>query len=170
MMGCKSSKEHSDNVQENVLKTYQQLINKGFDNKISMTAATKYPTNLQKAIQYIHLDQKDKPHQQQQQQRADSQNSDVIDTLAYMKMDISICDGVISHCSHLKRLMKALIFHKTNHDNNENIQIFFNQNQNTIIDDYHHLLDQHLNEDNLSKIKSDKQFQEIYNILIDKND
>eukprot|EP01084_Bolivina_argentea_P305735 528196_1 len=44
---------------QNTIKMYSRLINMGFDEVISMKAANKYPTNLNKAIDYINHDKYD---------------------------------------------------------------------------------------------------------------
>ena len=48
----------------------------------------------------------------------------------------------------------------------QKIGSYFNQNKKFLINNYHHLLNKHLNEDNLSKNKSNQEFKQIYNLLI----
>eukprot|EP01084_Bolivina_argentea_P017368 32455_1 len=142
-MGNKTSMR-SNNQQKTsgyVLLMYQQLISRDFNDKISMIAAKKYPNNLEKAVNFI----------------LNSQSK-------------LICKGD-EECVPLNRLIKMLKYYKAQTvDDNEKIDAYFNENKKFIINDYHHILDCHLNEDKISTLESNNNFECIYNILInDKN-
>eukprot|EP01084_Bolivina_argentea_P193196 331485_1 len=83
---------------------------------------------------------------------------------------VNNCNGYnMPECISLRRITSLLIFYRnfdihTGHDalinylhNNEGIHL---------VNDYHHLLDQHLNEDNINSINCDKEFERIYNKMI----
>eukprot|EP01084_Bolivina_argentea_P203948 348248_1 len=55
-MGNRNSlkQKPSHDYSENFIKMYSRLINMGFDESKSIKAATKYPNNLNKAIDYIN--------------------------------------------------------------------------------------------------------------------
>ena len=135
--------QQAQQTPENVSIMYQELISRDFDDKISMIAAKKYPKNFEKAVDFI-LNQIDKND------------------------DISFCNGDdILKCSSLFRLRETLIFCNKYSQNTQKIESYFNQNKNLIINNYHHLLNFHLNEDNLSNDKSNQQFSQIYDLLRD---
>ena len=53
-MGDVASEEESQqHTSDDVLIMYQQLINRDFDDKMSMIAATKHPNDLQRAVNFI---------------------------------------------------------------------------------------------------------------------
>ena len=88
-----------------------------------------------------------------------------LDVIAESEDSQLFVDCDIAACSSLIRLIDALKFYK-HQDSTEKIQTYFNENKSRIMNDYHHLLNDHLNEDNVSKIKSDEEFNQIYEILI----
>ena len=73
---------------------------------------------------------------------------------------------------HLERLIQVLkdytAMQKDVNDTKDanKIQDYFVENKEGIINDYHHIIDHHLNEDNISKLKSDQAFRHIYNSVM----
>eukprot|EP01084_Bolivina_argentea_P127634 225676_1 len=167
-MGNKNIKSNSTSQDLTVLKTYQELISRDFDDKISMIAAKKYPTNLRMAINYI-LETNDKLEKQTKSKQAiisqvnQQQNQDC---KSHSNKETANSTEDISSCQSLQRLTYVLKLYKIQNCNFDNtnykqIEEYFTANANKIINDYHHVLHEHLNEDYLSKIESDEQLKYI---------
>lgn len=151
----------SDATSDDVLIMYQQLINLGFNDEISLIAAKKHPNNLEKAVNIILNEQSIKTQHESHSKLSDKSE----------KMDSIDCKG-IQNCASLNRLIEILKYSKQQTKSNDNdIDSYFHENKQVIINDYHHILNHHLNEENNSTLKSNENFDYIYNILIsDDND
>ena len=178
-MGNKPVRSTKHNSSQNVPSMYQELISKDFEDEISMMAAQKYPENLENAVHFIldhqqthdnqtktvyeHLNEDDNKVNNQTPKPTNS-------TMTYSpsQSENTGCRDV-NTCLSLKRLVKLLTFYQSNKDNPDHIQIYFDKNKNIIVSDYHHLIDAHLNEDNIDKAISDKTFEEIYNVFINES-
>eukprot|EP01084_Bolivina_argentea_P265022 449098_1 len=62
---------------QNIIKMYSRLINMGFNEDKSMRAASKYPNNLNKAIDYINNDQHDPKTEKTEILNTDKKNDEV---------------------------------------------------------------------------------------------
>ena len=147
------NKACSEQAYAHVLKMYQELISRDFDDEISMIAAKKYPKNLEKAVNFIlkRNDKCDKNDEKQEKSKLD------------VNKFLLLCNGDdILECPSLMRLRETLTFYnKYLQKNTQTIETYFNQNKNLIINDYHHLLSKHLNEDNLSKMNQIDNFKKF---------
>eukprot|EP01084_Bolivina_argentea_P235485 396241_1 len=144
----------------------------GFDEDIAKDASNKHPKNKRnKALEFALKSQQNnndkqpsttnKPTVDNDEKKAENKNI----TNIYK----SECDDILS-CSSLNRLIGVLRFYKMKQNSNtqiaEEIKTYFMKNKENIICDYHHILNQHLNEDMYSKTKCDQQFKQIYDILM----
>eukprot|EP01084_Bolivina_argentea_P009880 18440_1 len=79
-----------------------------------------------------------------------------------------ICKSV-EKCASLRRLINVLTIHKKGIDmhNNELIS-FIHENKHEMLNDYHHILMEHLNEDKLSTNECNNQWRLIYQCITDK--
>eukprot|EP01084_Bolivina_argentea_P295276 508306_1 len=121
------------------LNVYWQLRNLGFEESIALKAASKFPEDICKAQNYI-LNNSTRSNK--------------------MPKFIDKCEST-EKCESIKRMISILKYQCTN-----NIDINASEllsKSFLILNDYHHILDHHLNEDNISKTKSDEQFTYILN-------
>ena len=72
-----------------------------------------------------------------------------------------ICTGC-ANCQAVTRMQSMLKFYNNNYNNFKEIGKYLAKYKNHIIGDYHHILDKHLNRDNISQIDSNKQFELIH--------
>ena len=122
--------------------TYSQLINMGFDEDISLKAAHIHPKNINKAINYITNNNENKKN--------DNDDANV--------NDINICKNnknckSIKNCLSIKYIIWILKMYKNDDLNDNNTHKLLQYDLNKIINSYHHILDNHLNEDNISRVK-----------------
>ena len=140
------------------LKLYERLINMRFDDGISLKAATECK-DINGAIEWM---ESNKDIQKDEINDDDDENE-------YKYIDID-CDGNdISNCLALKRIISMLQFYDNNHMNYNALNEYLTKYKFHLISDYHHILNNHLNEDNISSIKSNQQFNQILNIIKDNN-
>ena len=100
-----------------------------------------------------------------------SPNRQSIDQYIDVMSDADIgCFGKnISECIGLQRIISILVFYQNNYNNYDTIEQYlevYNMNKH-LINDYTHILDKHLNEDNMTAHRSNKQFSLIYQTMID---
>eukprot|EP01084_Bolivina_argentea_P253653 426185_1 len=78
----------------------------------------------------------------------------------------------VKDCLSLQRVITCLQYYQKIdiHSINEDKLLLFIQKNQDILNDYHHVLDKHLNEDSLSKRQTDEQFEIIYDRIINEND
>eukprot|EP01084_Bolivina_argentea_P283875 486304_1 len=135
----------------NTLKTYQELINRGFEDNISFIAANKHPHNLQRAANYILENQND-----------DEQKQNIKTNKEYQS-NIKECKS-IKECISINRIIKWLIdisqidILKTN--------MFNANNYKYLINDFHHILLVHLNDKYPTAI-TENEFLNIYDYMMD---
>eukprot|EP01084_Bolivina_argentea_P174191 301725_1 len=85
--------------------------------------------------------------------------------------DISCVGNKIVECIGLQRIISILLFYGNNCNNYDAINKYldiYNMKKH-LINDYIHILDKHLNEDNMLKHKSNRQFNIIYETMFDKS-
>eukprot|EP01084_Bolivina_argentea_P094899 170624_1 len=81
------------------------------------------------------------------------------------------CDDTeITKCIELSRIISALRFYKTNHNSKDKLLKYMINYETQLISDYHHVLHKHLNEDNIKRDKSAKQFSLIYTTMMEQYD
>eukprot|EP01084_Bolivina_argentea_P164509 286022_1 len=174
---------------DKVLAIYSQLINMGFDEKHSLETATKFPGDLNNAINYIS--QKDKhltEHNQQLTTNAEEAKRDVssnsIETselgknslikimqkspvifneLIIMKPSNYSCYPV-EECISLQRLNYLLKIYKDPKNQDPKLNHMMKK---YVINDYHHILDFHLNEERNTRERAANQFKRIYKVVCD---
>ncbi len=93
-----------------------------------------------------------------------------VDKLRLDNNDAIIISGLIcksvEECLSLKRLINVLLIHKKGIDmNNNDLISFIHENKREILDDYHHILYEHLNEDKTSQTECNEQFNLIYKCI-----
>eukprot|EP01084_Bolivina_argentea_P023055 42933_1 len=170
----------SSKQETNTLNMYQDLINMGFNETIAMKAAKKFPNDLNQAIDCIgksntkitkeinidnaHNDDEDQKNEYDILDDADNQHKSI-------QYDHTCSD--IQTCEALNRLIIALQFHqmyKTKEkDHIDKICEYFMTNKHYIINDYHHILQYHLNEDHMSQQYQHKEFKLIHDRITQKN-
>ena len=79
------------------------------------------------------------------------------------------CDVYKNDCPSLNRLIQLLIFYKSEYMNTKEVEVYFNENKAKIMSDYHHLLNEHLNEDIISSMTSNSQFKHVHTKLLHEN-
>ena len=82
---------------------------------------------------------------------------------------MTVCAQNIDHCISLKRIISLLKYYNNNHQNYNGIEQYLEKYSSHLIEDYHHILDKHLNEDKISKLECNKQFEMIYNEITNKH-
>lgn len=121
---------------------YSQLITLGFEEATSLHAARKF-NNIEDALNWFECNKlpiKEQPN----------------DFLLN-------CNGNSGRCIALERVISLLKFYNQNYQNYDAIAEYLEQYKHHLIEDYHHLLNEHVNEDKISKLKSNCLFQMIYN-------
>eukprot|EP01084_Bolivina_argentea_P081610 147772_1 len=157
-MGNKLTKSRNSKHEQAVLNMYQQLINIGFDDNTSMLAAHKYAKNLNKAIDFIqksNLNQGTKDDNNNNDGKRININDNTHETqkAVYEKLDDEPLDNCcIGNCISLNRLIIILKFYKNHNDINDENDIdklskYLILNREYLLNDYHHILNVHLNED-----------------------
>eukprot|EP01084_Bolivina_argentea_P250623 420002_1 len=131
-----------------VLKIYSQLINMGFNEQISLKAASKYPKNVNKAINHILSGEK-------------TSNKNITEQKTQTAHRSKYCDSV-EKCPSLKRTIKCLTIYQHQNDVDSELSNYLSDYGYNLLDDYHHILEYHLNEDYTSTYVSDKHFELIY--------
>eukprot|EP01084_Bolivina_argentea_P264778 448625_1 len=144
-MGNKQSQATSDDT----VHTYSTLINMGFDETISMSAANRYPKNLNQAINHIL------------QSELDANSGDQSTTYQNKTDDIDAKKNVhcksIRNCASLKRLIKFLKYYRNHYNDIDKLTQYFKANNHQTLNDYHHILQKHLRYDD-----TNEQFTFIY--------
>eukprot|EP01084_Bolivina_argentea_P084624 152977_1 len=155
---------------ETVLKQYDTLINMGFDEQMSMEAAKKYPNpkSLLDAIEYMSQQQNindESKHNDvtkgNELNRAEPKNTEKqsVETLA-----------TLNERSAMERIIDALKFYQKNNAlNNDKLSEYLIKNCKQLINDYHYILENTLNEDNIPSSEANTQFAKLYNELVEKN-
>eukprot|EP01084_Bolivina_argentea_P292986 503847_1 len=143
----------------NHLQLYSQLVNMGFEEAISLQASQKC-TDIYSALNWI--DSLENDHDETQHNH--SQNSSID---AGIRDEYKGCK--IDECFAIDRIISMLKFYHINHQNYNEILKYLQQYQQYLIEDYHHILDKHLNEDKISKLESNKQFEIIYKKITETN-
>eukprot|EP01084_Bolivina_argentea_P265024 449101_1 len=182
---------------QNIIKMYSRLINMGFDDAKSMKAANKYPNNLNKAIDYINNDKYDSKTKKTEILNSDKKNDEVIastknnttnktstdddskvekteilnndkkndEDLRVAAMSFGGCESVET-CSSINRIIKYLIdYQKIDITKTDNI--YSKDNYPYLIDDFHHILLQHLSDKN-SILRNKKEYESIYDYIMSK--
>eukprot|EP01084_Bolivina_argentea_P115944 206112_1 len=126
------------------VELYSQLTNMGFASDISLNAA-KNCEYINEAIEWI-------------------ENKTNIAKNEHKSVDIK-CNGNISNCFALKKIISILKFYNNNYMNYNILNEYLNKNKCYVISGYHHILDNHLNEDNIALIESNKEMREMTNII-----
>ena len=76
------------------------------------------------------------------------------------------CNGDVD-CGSIKRIKSLLKYYMEHHNNFEEVSQYLQQYKIQLIKDYHHILDKHLNEERMTKMESNKQFQMIHEQMAD---
>eukprot|EP01084_Bolivina_argentea_P033543 62028_1 len=161
---------NGQSTSDDVLSSYSQLINMGFEDNDSLKAATMYPKNVNKAITYIihqqlqiQTEADGKKNANNHESKTDEPNEKQIQQ--FKEGCLYKCDSV-SKCMSLKRTISILKLYKHNHSaDNKILCNSLIDCKHLIINDYHHILD-HLNEDSVSINKCSETFKIIYNEII----
>ena len=77
--------------------------------------------------------------------------------------------SALQDCKSVSRIIQILKFYKDNEGEEETIMSYLH-NYTHLLNDYHHVLDKHLNEDILSMDECNLNFKLIYNRIIQRND
>eukprot|EP01084_Bolivina_argentea_P168725 292538_1 len=164
-MGGYCSTKTQDDSAEMASLMYEKLRNKGFEMEISFQASRKFPNDLDKALNFISAYGKYQNLANDDLEPLVHENNDSIhkDYINDSNME-STCDH--TKCESLQRIIKILTGYKFSPDFVNDIEEFFNEHQNVIITDYHHVINTHLNEDMMSTSSTDNAFEYIYNTLI----
>ena len=81
---------------------------------------------------------------------------------------IHLCDGKdITNCIHVNTIISLLKFYHNNNTNYEEINKYLEMYKANLLSDFHHILDVHLNEEQLSAIDGNRNFQFIHQELND---
>ena len=75
----------------------------------------------------------------------------------------SNCSHDIGRCISLNRIISLLKVYSNNYQNHEKMEQYVVKYKNYLVEDYHHILDKHLNEDRISNVQCNKHFEIIYN-------
>eukprot|EP01084_Bolivina_argentea_P300658 518497_1 len=95
------------------------------------------------------------------------ENKKTDNDMKYVHID---CKGKqVKDCHALIQIISMLKFYDNNYGNFDEISKYVHKHKTFLLRDYHHVLDKHLNEDKLSKIESNRQFQIIYQMLQNNN-
>eukprot|EP01083_Nonionella_stella_P011979 33979_1 len=85
--------------------------------------------------------------------------------------DASVCciGKDIHHCIGLQRIVSILSFYSANYNQCDAITAYLSKYNVSkwLVNDYHHIIDKHLNEHNHSQTKCDKQFELIYAYMME---
>eukprot|EP01084_Bolivina_argentea_P317112 549780_1 len=75
----------------------------------------------------------------------------------------------IDNCIGLQRIVSILSFYSTNYNKSDAITAYLSKYnvRKHLVNDYHHMIDKHLNEHNHSQSKCDKQFELIYAYMME---
>ena len=92
-----------------------------------------------------------------------SKNEDFI--TKYYVIESGICKQDYTKCIAIERIIKMLQFYHNNHDNYGEIAKYLQDYKQYLMSDYHHILNDHLNEDQGSPSASNEQFKWIYDKL-----
>eukprot|EP01084_Bolivina_argentea_P132643 234092_1 len=179
---------HSSPLHSVYLSTYSQLINMGFEDKLSFDAANKFPTNINKAIIYIEQNTNNGSSKIQiQQPKYDKKQINTDETQQSEKLTNikqKVTTNVIDHrqnlsfkfqnvkhkqfmncsvetCLSLQRIINLLKYYNGLHDTAKLSQFTLSIMRKYLVNDYHHILEHHLNEDKNSKLSVADQFREI---------
>ncbi len=149
----------TQDVGDNDLKLYSQLINMGFDDNMSLMASQNCK-NVNKAIEWIENNKNINNN--------DCNNSNENEIKC---IDINCNGNKISNCVSIKRIVSLLEFYNNNHLNYSLLNKYLHESYkfSLILSDYHHILFKHLNYDNKSNILINKQFSEIHFEIKNKN-
>eukprot|EP01084_Bolivina_argentea_P216837 368273_1 len=145
--------------QTNYIGLYSQLINMRFDEECALIAAQKCK-NINEAIEWIHnngnISQNNGNNNNEEMKRMNTRNCE--------------CNGQnITDCMALKRMISMLQFYAKNSSNYNEINTFLSKYKQFLVTDFHHLFDEHLNEDKMSKTESNKRFELIYKMIENNN-
>eukprot|EP01084_Bolivina_argentea_P024879 46317_1 len=85
--------------------------------------------------------------------------------------DTSCIGKDIVNCIGLQRIISLLAFHNCHHNECDALNEYLTRYnlRSHLMNDYHHILDKHLNDDTISKKKIQKQFELIYAEMVDMN-
>eukprot|EP01083_Nonionella_stella_P240223 839977_1 len=88
-----------------------------------------------------------------------------------MSQQLNKCAGdTVKECESIQRILRLMMQYKNQTETEENSQHMDKINDyQTYINDYHHILDKHLNEDRISAAQCNQQFELIQQQMIDNN-
>eukprot|EP01084_Bolivina_argentea_P307875 532213_1 len=137
-------------IEETMQSKYKSRI---LSDKLSIDAPVKYANNINNAIDL------------------NSENKyDDINIGNYNDSIFTDCNTEsVDKCISLRRISSILKFYQ-DHSNNYNVLSKYLLQYKHVINDYHHILDHHLNEDNIKQIKSNEQFTLIYHEITNRSD
>eukprot|EP01084_Bolivina_argentea_P132642 234091_1 len=184
-MGNGQPQSEPSKSSDDYLATYSQLINMGFPNTSSLDAANRFPHNINEAINYISQNVSNNNITSDQQQESkinrkidnddtknDTSNVNEKETVILTNY---VCDGnEITECVALQRIISVLKYYKSHNkqnkgNNNTALFKYLEDHKKYLINDYHHILEMHLNEDTINQNETNKQFELIYKQIIQHN-
>eukprot|EP01084_Bolivina_argentea_P160440 279389_1 len=171
-MGNKISQHKtSKGLQIDELKIFQQLINMSFDEQLSLRAVHKFGSDINKCINYINkysatksTTTKSMQHDEKAQLPPSTNNIQYNNDIAHNivkghKSLINYAPCKIDDCAALQRILKHIKFYQPHKKFDDKLSKYLMKHKNAI-NDYHHILDVHLN------IDDDMQFKLIYDKMI----
>eukprot|EP01084_Bolivina_argentea_P072906 132341_1 len=159
MMLPKQKQCTAEELHDDYITIYSQLINIGFVDDIALEAAKQYDHDINAAINWIIKSQTIDV------ERANNMND------MYDCIDMNICGGQnILKCMSFNRIVSLMQFYAGNHSNYRLLNTYLSKNnvKSHLINDYHHILTKHLNDDTNSKVQVNEQFQTMYHHITNK--
>ena len=152
----------------------------GYDGDICFDAAQKYPNNINNAIDCIETSFKSSSSSQKSSITNNPSQVHLITAYEETKTNTSSFpnDDTISNeicyresvadCPALRRIINTMKFYYNSYDDNDTL-LKYSQNCATLLQDFHHILDEHLSEHKYGMDKSNEQFSIIYNQMVIEN-
>eukprot|EP01084_Bolivina_argentea_P276002 470821_1 len=176
------------------IETYSKLINMDFDEKTCLEAASKHPDDINKALSWTITNQlvnktvdsdeevrqmfKNQTHKKRNKHhiRSASDRSyldrfrsipnkyDFIQNVSVINNDE--CKSIES-CNAVQRIISVLKIYKSDMDMKKQKRLDLGTTMSRILNDYHHILETHLNEDVMETHKCNQEFASIHRKIIE---